>query len=152
MTNHKGLKIYIFVHCISLIFPFNRNKDFKMPTPKDQVLYDKIKKDVYLKYPKHSAYRSGMLVKAYKEAYLKKYKSNDAYLGSKNPNQGLQRWFSEVWLNQRGQVGYQKKGDIYRPLFRVTKDTPTTYSELSRSQIEKAMKEKKTKGRVKRYV
>lgn len=39
MTGHKGLKIYKFVHYISLIYPFNRNKDFKM--------YDKI----YYPYP-----------------------------------------------------------------------------------------------------
>lgn len=122
-----------------------------MSKPKDQDLYDKVKKEIYLKYPKHSAYRSGILVKSYKEAYEKKYKRKDAYLGSKNPNQGLQRWFNEFWVNQRGQIGYEKKGDIYRPLFRITKDTPTTYSELSKSQIQKAMKEKKSKGRVKKY-
>lgn len=122
-----------------------------MSIPKDQVLYDKIKKEVYLKYPKNSAYRSGLLVKSYKEAYEKKYKSSDAYLGTKNKNKGLSRWFSEVWVNQKGLVGYQNKGDIYRPLFRVSKETPKTYSELSRSQIQRAMKEKKSKGRVSRY-
>ena len=42
-----------------------------MPTPKDKELYETIKKEIYLKYPKHSAYRSGILVKQYKEEYKK---------------------------------------------------------------------------------
>ena len=47
-----------------------------MPTPTDKELYEKIKKEIYLKHPKHSAYRSGILVKKYKEEYLKKHKNN----------------------------------------------------------------------------
>ena len=54
-----------------------------MPTPTDKELYEKIKKEIYLKNPKHSAYRSGMIVKRYKEEYLKKHKNNNAYTGSK---------------------------------------------------------------------
>ena len=38
-----------------------------MPLPKDESLYEKIKKEIYTKYPKHSAYRSGLLVMKYKE-------------------------------------------------------------------------------------
>ena len=38
------------------------------PQPKDQVLYDKIKQEINAKY-KPSAYRSGLLVKKYKEEY-----------------------------------------------------------------------------------
>ena len=37
-----------------------------MPEPKDLKLYKKVKEEVYKKYPKHSAYRSGILVKTYK--------------------------------------------------------------------------------------
>ncbi len=44
------------------------------PQPKDQVLYDKIKKQINTKY-KPSAYRSGLLVKKYKEEYLKNIKT-----------------------------------------------------------------------------
>ncbi len=43
-----------------------------MPEPRDQLLYDKIKNEISSKY-KHSAYRSGMIVKRYKEEYMKKY-------------------------------------------------------------------------------
>lgn len=121
-----------------------------MPEPRDKLLYEKIKNEITSKY-KPSAYRSGMIVKNYKDAYEKKYKSKDAYIGKKNKNEGLSRWYSEMWLNQRGLVGYQQKGDVYRPSIRVTKDTPITFGELSKKQIERAMKEKKTKGRVKRF-
>ena len=33
-----------------------------MPKPRDVVLYNKVKKQIYKKHPKHSAYRSGLLV------------------------------------------------------------------------------------------
>ena len=44
-----------------------------MPTPTDLVLYEKVKKEIVAKY-KPSAYRSGLLVRKYKEEYLKKHK------------------------------------------------------------------------------
>ena len=37
--------------------------------PKDQQLYDKTKKEVYKRIPKHSAYRSGVLVQTYKKKF-----------------------------------------------------------------------------------
>jgi len=118
---------------------------------KDKTLYESVKKKVYTDYPKHSAYRSGLLVKKYKEAYLKKHKSKDAYKGDKDINQGLSRWFREEWKNQRGEEGYKQKGDIYRPTKKLNKHTPKTYNELSKYDIEKARKEKKKNGRVKRF-
>ena len=39
-----------------------------MSEPSDKKLYEKVKKEIYKKYPKHSAYRSGLLVKQYKAA------------------------------------------------------------------------------------
>lgn len=39
-----------------------------MPEPANAELYKKIKDKIYSQYPKHSAYRSGLLVKSYKEA------------------------------------------------------------------------------------
>lgn len=119
--------------------------------PKDQTLYDSVKAKVYKRIKIHSAYRSGILVKEYKKAYRKKYGNASAYSGKKKTNAGLSRWFGEKWRNQRGGVGYKKKGDIYRPTKRVSKKTPLTYKELSKGQIKKAMKEKKKTGRVKKY-
>ena len=120
-----------------------------MPTPTDKELYEKIKKEITAKY-KPSAYRSGMIVKRYKEEYFKKHKNNNAYTGSKE-NSNLKRWFDEKWLNQRGEVGYKKKGDVYRPTKKISNKTPTTFSELSQSQIKKAMAEKKRTGKVKKF-
>lgn len=119
--------------------------------PKDPKLYQRAKNQIYKKYPKHSAYRSGLLVKKYKELYKKKYNSTSAYSGKKQEKKGLSRWFKEKWRNQRGNVGYKKKGDVYRPTKRITKKTPKTYKELSKPRIKKAIEEKKKKGRVKKF-
>ena len=118
--------------------------------PKDLILYNKVKKEISEKY-KHSAYRSGLIVKKYKEEYLKKYKKDDAYIGEKPKLSNLQRWFLEEWRNQRGEIGYKYNNDIYRPTIRINKDTPITFNELMKNQIIKAQKEKATIGRVKRF-
>ena len=120
------------------------------PTPRDIILYDKIKKEISDKY-KHSAYRSGLIVKKYKEEYVKKYNRNDTYIGDKPKLSNLQRWFLEDWKNQRGETGYKYKTDIYRPTIRINNNTPTTFDELTKDQIIKAKKEKATKGRVKKF-
>lgn len=121
-------------------------------TPSDMALYNRIKRSIYKTITKHSAYRSGRVVAAYKKRFKKKYGSKKRpYKGKKNKNKGLSRWFRERWRNQRGGVGYKKKGDVYRPTRRITKKTPRTYRELSRRQIKKAMREKKKRGRVSRF-
>lgn len=123
-----------------------------MSIPTDKKLYNKIKKNIYKKYPKHSAYRSGILVKTYKKKFTKKYgKNKKPYQGKKSMKKGLKRWFREKWVNQRGEVGYKYKSDIYRPTYRVTKKTPKTHKELSKYRIKKARSEKKRTGRVKRF-
>jgi hypothetical protein len=120
-----------------------------MATPKDQILYEKIKQNIHSKY-KPSAYRSGLLVQEYKREYLKKYKNDDAYIGNRQES-NLKRWFDAQWLNQRGEIGYNKKGDIYRPTIRINEDTPITWFELTPSQIKAAQKEKAKFGRVKNF-
>ena len=115
-----------------------------MSKPANQELYDKVKKQIYAKYPKHSAYRSGLLVKTYKE-------QGGKYIGKENKSSGLNRWFKEKWVNSRGEVGYKNKSDVYRPTVRVNKDTPTTFKELTKEQIKKAQSEKSKTGRVKKF-
>lgn len=122
-----------------------------MNTPKDIELYEKIKKVVFVKYPKNSAYRNGLLVKFYKEAYQKKYKSTDAYEGKKNKKKGLSRWYLEEWKNDKGNIGYSSKSSVYRPTKRITKETPITFNELTKKQIETAKKQKARTGRVKNF-
>ncbi len=115
-----------------------------MATPKNKALYEKVKKEIYKKIPKHSAYRSGLLVKTYKAR-------GGTYEGEKKKDKGLTRWFKEDWRTQDGSKTYKKKGDIFRPTKRVSKNTPTTMKELTPAQKKKAIAEKKATGKVKKY-
>ena len=110
----------------------------------NQELYDKVKKQIYAKYPVNSAYRSGLLVKTYKE-------QGGKYIGKENKSSGLNRWYREKWSNSRGEIGYQNKSDVYRPTVKVNKDTPTTFKELTKEQINKAQAEKAKHGRIKKF-
>jgi hypothetical protein len=121
-----------------------------MNTPTDKVLYEKIKKSVFSKNPINSAYRSGAIVKEYKKQFKKKYGNKAPYSGTK-VNEGLTRWFREDWRNQRGEKGYKKKGDIYRPTKTITSKTPKTFKQLTKAQITKAQKKKKAVGRVNKF-
>lgn len=120
-------------------------------------------------YDKPSAYKSGYIVKKYKdlggrfktkrEAKTKtktqsKSRSRSRSRSgstSKPKTRGLSRWFAEKWVNQRGVVGYQHKSDVYRPTYRITNKTPVTWSELTKKEIDKARKIKATGQRVKRF-
>ena len=93
-----------------------------MSTPADKKLYDQVKKEIYEKYPKHSAYRSGLLVQEYK-------KRGGTYKGKENKSSGLNLWFDSKWRNQRGEEGYKYKSDVYRPTVKVNDKTPTTFKE-----------------------
>ena len=122
-----------------------------MSEPKDKTLYESVKRRVYKKIPKHSAYRSGVLVKEYKEAYKKKHNSSNAYVGKKKTKKGLSRWFKEEWRTQDGKKTYQSKKDVFRPTKRITKETPKTFKELSNKEIKSAQREKRKTGRVKKF-
>ena len=119
-----------------------------MPTPRDKSLYNKVKQQVYREIPKHSAYRSGIVVQKYKRQFNKKHPHKNPYIGKKTKKKGLSRWFKEKWRNQRGKVGYKYKSDVYRPTHRNTKKTPVTFKELTQKEINKAKKTKREKGRV----
>jgi len=113
-----------------------------MPTPTNKSLYAKAK----AKYSsmKHSAYKSGLVVKAYK-------KMGGKYSGDKPKKKGLTRWFKEDWRTEKGKKTYKEGGTIFRPTKRVSKETPTTMKELTPAQKKKAIKEKKATGKVKKY-
>ena len=120
--------------------------------PTDQKLYDSIKARVKREIPKHSAYRSGIIVQKYKKAFAKKYGSKKSpYKGRKTSARGLKRWFLEDWRNQDGKVGYHSKSDIYRPTRRITKGTPVTHGELTNKERRRARRIKRTKGYVYRF-
>ena len=130
----------------------SKSKKNSKPKPTDLRLYEKIKNKVYKKIKKHSAYRSGVLVQKYKDAFKKKYGSKKSpYSGKKTQKKGLSRWFKEKWVNQRGEVGYKYKNDIYRPSRRITKKTPLTHKELTKKEIKKARTKKYRHGRVDKF-
>jgi hypothetical protein len=84
--------------------------------PINKKLYEKAKEMVYPLYKKPSAYRSGAVIKKYKE------------LGGKFRERGerkLKRWFAEDWKD----IG-NKSYPVYRPSRRITKDTPLTPDEI----------------------
>ncbi len=121
-----------------------------MSIPVDKNLYNRVKKEIFENNPINSAYRSGLLVKTYKERYEKNNPGKSPYIdiNSKKP---LKRWFMENWRNQKNMVGYSQKGDIYRPTIKISKDTPKTFNELSNKEINKAMLKKKKTGKVDKF-
>ena len=121
-----------------------------MNKPTDTVLYNKVKNRIIKANPKNSAYRSGLIVKDYKDALKKKSPNKKPYTGTKT-KEGLSRWYREDWRNQRGGIGYSSKGDIYRPTKKISDKTPSTFSQLNKIRIKKAMEEKRRTGRVKKY-
>jgi hypothetical protein len=101
--------------------------------PLNKKLYERAKAEVYPRYKKPSAYRSGAVVKRYKE------------LGGKfkdDNGRPLARWFKEEWAD----VG-NKEYPVYRPTKRVSKDTPLTAEEIDPENLKLQIKEKqKIKG------
>jgi hypothetical protein len=95
-----------------------------MPTILDQDLYDKVKKEADKVYSKPSAYKSGWIVKKYKELGGK-------YLDDKKPRK-LKRWFKEEWKDIGG-LDYP----VYRPTKRVNKETPLIQSEINPEQLKR---------------
>ena len=110
-------------------------------TPTDPKLYNKIKKKIFDENPINSAYRSGLLIKTYKNEFLKKY-GDASSVGTtdiepfKNNflKRPLERWFKEHWINTNEIIGLNGY-PVYRPTIRVTKDTPKTVQEISPEKL-----------------
>lgn len=88
-----------------------------MPIPENQRLYNQVTKMADKVYSKPSAYRSGFIVKKYKEL-------GGTYFNDRQPK-NLSRWFEEKWTD----VGH-KEYPVYRPSIRVNKETPLTVKEI----------------------
>jgi len=96
--------------------------------PIDLKLYNKIKKEIFNKNPINSAYRSGLLVKTYKEEFKKKYGNIEPYFGNKKMS-GLTRWYRENWININPENG-KNLYPTYRPTIKINKKTPKTVQEI----------------------
>ena len=106
----------------------------------DKDIYQKAKTIVYDQYKKASAYRSGALVRKYKEL-------GGRYSNEINKNEAsLTRWFKEKWRDvnpMKNKTSYP----VYRPTFRVTKKTPLTVDEIDKNDlIIKSKQKQKIKG------
>jgi len=128
-----------------------------MPKPINKVLYDTVKREADKKFlAPTSAYKSGWIVKEYK-------RRGGKYVGDRL-NGLLKRWFDEKWVNVsqprtvvpgpcgRSKATVKGKYPVCRPSIRITKGTPRTVSELTKSQIRSAIKRKqivKQTGRIK---
>jgi hypothetical protein len=63
----------------------------------------------------------------------------------------LKRWFKENWQTPKGKKDYSGGENTFRPTKKISKDTPSTWSEVTPSEKARAQKEKNEKGRVSRY-
>ena len=105
-----------------------------MATPKDKKLYEKAKQMADEIYKKPSAYKSGYIVKKYKE--LGGTYEND------NKEKHLKRWFKEDWKD----VG-NKNYPVYRPTKRINSKTPLTVNEIDKKNLKEQIRLKqKIKG------
>ena len=68
-----------------------------------------------------------------------------------SPFKNLNRWFKEEWQTPSGEPDYSKGENTFRPTKKVSKDTPSTWNELTSAEKASARKEKNTKGRVTKY-
>ena len=105
-----------------------------MPKVLDPHLYERAKAKANEIYKKPSAYKSGFIVKTYKEL--------GGRYGDDNEEKNLKRWFEEKWQD----VGHQEY-PVYRPTIRINKNTPLTISEIDKKDLAKKIKLKqKIKG------
>jgi len=92
-----------------------------MPIVANKDLYNQVKNEANKIYGKPSAYKSGWIVKTYKNR-------GGTYRDDNEPKT-LERWFIEEW----GDIGGQEY-PVYRPFKRITKDTPLTADEIDPKQ------------------
>jgi hypothetical protein len=94
-----------------------------MPIIDNQKLYNQVKHLADKLYSKPSAYKSGFLVKKYKEL-------GGTYSDDKK-SKNLKRWYAENWKS----VSKPNEYPVYRPTKRVNKKTPLTIQEIKPSNL-----------------
>lgn len=99
-----------------------------MPIILDKRLYDQVKREADKIYLKPSAYKSGWIVKTYKER------------GGKYDDDGkpknLGRWYKEKWQNIAPEGAYP----VLRPTKRINKSTPLTTDEIDPTNLKSQIK------------
>jgi len=95
-----------------------------MPIPTNPLLYEMAKMEADKIYDKSSAYKSGYIVKKYKQL-------GGTYTDDNKPK-NLKKWFDERWENIAN-LEYP----VYRPTKRVNKETPLLPSEIDPKNLKK---------------
>jgi hypothetical protein len=98
-----------------------------MPIIDNKELYEYVKKKADKIYKKSSAYKSGYIVKTYKDL-------GGTYTDDNN-EKDLKRWYNEGWKD----IG-NKDYPVYRPTKRINKNTPLTIDEIDPKQLKKQIK------------
>ena len=98
-----------------------------MPIVLDKELYKQVKQKADEIYQKSSAYKSGYIVKKYKEL--------GGRYADDNESKTLKRWYKEKWED----VGNQAY-PVFRPTVRVNKNTPLTINEIKPSNLKQQIK------------
>ena len=99
-----------------------------MAEPLDKSLYLDVKKYANTIYEKPSAYKSGFIVKTYKQR-------GGRYKG--DGERPLTRWFQENWKD----IG-NKDYPVYRPTKRISKLTPLLPSEIDPNNLKQQIQKK----------
>ena len=106
-----------------------------MPKIDNKILYNKVKAEADSIYKKASAYKSGWIVKTYKQR-------GGTYTDDDKPK-NLKRWYKERWTDV-GNAVYP----VYRPTKRISKKTPLLPSEIEPNNLKKQIELKqKIKGK-----
>jgi len=127
------------------------------PEVVDKAKYEKVLSEARSKFERFpSIYASSWIVREYK-------KRGGRYKGEKTSKSGLNRWFTEEWVQVEAFLKTGKKiecgarnkdGKACRPLERVNERTPSTVAELLKIHSKEKLlrlaklKEKDMKGRV----
>lgn len=135
------------------------------PIPTDSKLYEHVKQLADAKFlSKTGIYKSAWIVRTYK-------KLGGKYTNTKNKLSGLTRWFDEKWVDlnrpiydkdKKTIIGFESCGrnssnssnslyPLCRPTYKITEQTPTTYKQLTKVQIDLANRRKqqiKHKGKL----
>jgi hypothetical protein len=120
----------------AFIIDYNISEMYRMSDILNPKLYEKAKKIADATYSKPSAYKSGFIVKKYKEL--------GGMYGDQKPADGLTSWFLEKWQDVGG-LDYP----VYRPTKRVNKYTPLLPDEIdpenlaAQIQLKQVLKGKK---------
>lgn len=129
----------------------SRSKSKSRGKPTNMALYNRVKAQAKRKFKVWpSAYSSGWLVKEYK-------RRGGKYSGKKpSKSHGLGRWFEEKWINvcklpkkvacgrpKTSPSDWKKKYPYCRPSKRISRATPKTASQLSKTEIKRRCSRKR---------